>query len=62
MAQARAIIFGAPRTLSVQILELKPFEAADLDFEVSSSGISTGAERLLWDGTMPPFPGRGYQI
>jgi 3-hydroxyethyl bacteriochlorophyllide a dehydrogenase len=62
MTQAQAIVFDAPKTLSVQTLELKPFEAADLEVEVSSSGISTGTERLLWDGTMPPFPGLGYPL
>ncbi len=62
MTQARAIVFDAPRTLSVRSLELKPFEAAVLEVEVRSSGISTGTERLLWDGTMPPFPGLGYPL
>jgi 3-hydroxyethyl bacteriochlorophyllide a dehydrogenase len=62
MTHARAIVFEAPGTLSVQTLELKAFEAADLDVEVSFSGISTGTERLLWDGTMPPFPGLGYPL
>jgi bacteriochlorophyllide a dehydrogenase len=62
MTQAQAIVFEAPQTLSVQKLELKPFEAADVEVEVSFSGISTGTERLLWDGTMPPFPGLGYPL
>jgi bacteriochlorophyllide a dehydrogenase len=62
MTQAQAIVFDAPRTLSVQTLELKSFEAGDLEIEVSYSGISTGTERLLWDGTMPPFPGLGYPL
>jgi bacteriochlorophyllide a dehydrogenase len=62
MTQAQAIVFEAPQTLSVQTLQLKPFEAADLEVEVSFSGISTGTERLLWDGTMPPFPGLGYPL
>ncbi len=62
MTHARAIVFEAPQTLSVQTLELKPFEAGDLEIEVSFSGISTGTERLLWDGTMPPFPGLGYPL
>jgi 3-hydroxyethyl bacteriochlorophyllide a dehydrogenase len=60
--QAQAIVFDAPQALSVQTLELKAFEAADLEVEVSHSGISTGTERLLWDGTMPPFPGLGYPL
>ena len=59
---AQAIVFEAPRQLSVRSLELKPFEAADVEVEVSFSSISTGTERLLWDGTMPPFPGLGYPL
>jgi 3-hydroxyethyl bacteriochlorophyllide a dehydrogenase len=59
---AQAIVFEAPQVLSVQTLELKPFEAQDLEVAVTFSGISTGTERLLWDGTMPPFPGLGYPL
>jgi 3-hydroxyethyl bacteriochlorophyllide a dehydrogenase len=62
MSQAQAIVFDAPQTLSVQTLELKAFEDGDLAVEVSHSGISTGTERLLWDGSMPPFPGLGYPL
>jgi 3-hydroxyethyl bacteriochlorophyllide a dehydrogenase len=62
MHQAQAIVFEAPQSLSLQTLELKAFEAADLEVEVSFSGISTGTERLLWDGSMPPFPGLGYPL
>jgi len=62
MSQARAIVFEAPRNLSVRTLELKAFDPADLEVEVAFSGISTGTERLLWDGTMPPFPGMGYPL
>jgi 3-hydroxyethyl bacteriochlorophyllide a dehydrogenase len=36
--------------------------AADVKVEVEFSGISTGTERLLWDGTMPAFPGMGYPL
>jgi 3-hydroxyethyl bacteriochlorophyllide a dehydrogenase len=60
--KAQAIVFEAPRTLSVQTLELKSLEPGDIEVEVTSSGISTGTERLLWDGTMPPFPGLGYPL
>jgi len=62
MPTATAIVFDAPQALSVQTLELKPFEAGDLEVEVAFSGISTGTERLLWDGSMPPFPGLGYPL
>ena len=30
--------------------------------DIEFSGISTGTERLLWTGTMPPFPGMGYPL
>jgi bacteriochlorophyllide a dehydrogenase len=61
--QASAIVFEAPQQLSVQTLPLKAFdEAADLEVQVRCSGISTGTERLLWDGSMPPFPGLGYPL
>ena len=60
--QAQAIVFEAPQTLSVQTLALKPFEAGDVEVEVSHCGISSGTERLLWDGTMPAFPGLGYPL
>lgn len=62
MTRAQAIVFDAPQQLSVQTLDLKPFEDTDLEVGVSFSGISTGTERLLWDGTMPPFPGLGYPL
>ena len=62
MSQGQAIVFDAPQQLSVQTLELKAFEAADIEVEVGFSGISTGTERLLWDGSMPPFPGLGYPL
>ncbi|MEN9689436.1 MAG: chlorophyll synthesis pathway protein BchC [Pseudomonadota bacterium] len=62
MTQAQAIVFEAPQVLSVQTLEVKAFEANDIEVAVRFSGISTGTERLLWDGTMPPFPGLGYPL
>jgi 3-hydroxyethyl bacteriochlorophyllide a dehydrogenase len=62
MTHADAIVFEAQQNLSVRKLELKTREASDLEVEVSFSGISTGTERLLWDGTMPPFPGLGYPL
>ena len=30
--------------------------------DIAFSGISTGTERLLWQGRMPPFPGMGYPL
>ena len=33
-----------------------------MEVAVQYSGISTGTERMLWDGSMPPFPGMGYPL
>ena len=60
--KAKAIVFEAPQSLSVRELELAPMGPRDLEVAVSFSGISTGTERLLWDGTMPPFPGLSYPL
>jgi 3-hydroxyethyl bacteriochlorophyllide a dehydrogenase len=32
---------------------------ADVVVDIAWSGISTGTEKLLWSGRMPPFPGHG---
>ncbi len=60
--QASAIVFQAPCQLSVQSVALRTPAPDDLEIEVDFSGISTGTERLLWDGSMPPFPGMGYPL
>ena len=59
---ASAIVFQAPLQLSVKTLPLRAPAPEDLEIEVLHSGISTGTERLLWDGSMPPFPGMGYPL
>jgi 3-hydroxyethyl bacteriochlorophyllide a dehydrogenase len=60
--KAKAIVFEAPHSLSVRELELAPMGSRDLEITVAFSGISTGTERLLWEGTMPPFPGLSYPL
>lgn len=60
--QAQAIVFQSPCQLSVRSLELRTMVDGDVEVEVEYSGISTGTERLLWDGSMPPFPGMGYPL
>lgn len=60
--KAKAIVFEAPHSLSVRELELAPMGPRDLEITVAFSGISTGTERLLWEGTMPPFPGLSYPL
>ena len=60
--QAQAIVFQAPQHLLAKALDLPQLGAGDIEVQVEFSGISTGTERLLWDGTMPAFPGMGYPL
>jgi 3-hydroxyethyl bacteriochlorophyllide a dehydrogenase len=57
-----AVILEAPERLALRALEMKPVEAGDVVVDIAWSGISTGTEKLLWTGTMPPFPGLGYPL
>ena len=59
---AKAIVFEAPLSLQVRELALAPMSPTDITVAVDFSGISTGTERLLWEGTMPPFPGLAYPL
>jgi len=60
--KAQAIVFQQPQQLSLQTLSLPEVCPGQIEVEVEYSGISTGTERLLWDGSMPPFPGMGYPL
>jgi len=57
-----AVVLDEPRTVSVRSVGLKEPEAGDAVVQMEFSGISTGTERLLWDGRMPEFPGMGYPL
>ncbi|MCX8100622.1 MAG: chlorophyll synthesis pathway protein BchC [Geminicoccaceae bacterium] len=57
-----AVVLEAPERLVLDRVELVPPEAHDVLVAVEWSGISTGTERLLWSGRMPPFPGMGYPL
>jgi bacteriochlorophyllide a dehydrogenase len=60
--QAMAIVFEEPEHLVVARLDLSPPGADDAIVDIEWSGVSTGTERLLWSGRMPPFPGMGYPL
>ncbi len=60
--QATAVVLTAPEDLALHRLDLDPPGPADVVVDVAWSGISTGTERLLWTGRMPPFPGMGYPL
>jgi 3-hydroxyethyl bacteriochlorophyllide a dehydrogenase len=57
-----AVVLEEPERLALRPLDLAPAGPDDLVVEVDWSGISTGTERLLWSGRMPPFPGLGYPL
>ena len=57
-----AVVLEAPGQLALRRLALRPLAATDVVVTVDYSGISTGTERLLYDGRMPAFPGMGYPL
>jgi len=59
---ATAIVMESPEQLALRELTLKTPHDEDVVVDVEWSGISTGTERLLWSGRMPPFPGMGYPL
>jgi 3-hydroxyethyl bacteriochlorophyllide a dehydrogenase len=57
-----AVVFQGPEQLELRKLALAPLTAGQVVVETEWSGISTGTERLLYTGQMPPFPGMGYPL
>ncbi len=57
-----AVVLEQPERLALSRLALTPAGPLDAVVEIAWSGISTGTERLLWSGRMPPFPGLGYPL
>lgn len=59
---AIAVTLQAPRKLSLQRHALCACGPSDCVVDIQYSGISTGTEKLLWNGEMPRFPGMGYPL
>jgi 3-hydroxyethyl bacteriochlorophyllide a dehydrogenase len=57
-----AVVLERPEQLVLSRLDLSPSGDEDVVVDIEWSGISTGTERLLWSGRMPPFPGMGYPL
>jgi 3-hydroxyethyl bacteriochlorophyllide a dehydrogenase len=57
-----AVVLEKPEQLVLSQLPLSLPGDEDVVVDVEWSGISTGTERLLWSGRMPPFPGMGYPL
>jgi bacteriochlorophyllide a dehydrogenase len=60
--EALAVVLNGPEDLALTRLLLQSPSDTDVVVDVAWSGISTGTERLLWQGRMPPFPGMGYPL
>jgi 3-hydroxyethyl bacteriochlorophyllide a dehydrogenase len=57
-----AVVLQQPELVELNRLALTPPTVDDVVVDVDWSGVSTGTERLLWSGRMPPFPGMGYPL
>ena len=62
MLDSLAIIIERPFDLSLRRVRLDAPAATDVVVEVAWSGVSTGTEKLIFTGEMPPFPGMGYPL
>lgn len=60
--QTKAVVLEGPGGLALQPVPLIPANDKDVVVDIHYSGISTGTEKLLWTGEMPPFPGMGYPL
>ncbi len=60
--RTHAVILQGPRALSVSDVGLAAPGEGDVVVRITHSGISTGTEKLFWEGTMPAFPGMGYPL
>ena len=61
-AKSTAVVFEQPGKMALRPVQLPEPHSTDCVVEVHWTGISTGTERLLWDGRMPPFPGLAYPL
>lgn len=59
---ALAVVLEQPKRIAVNRLAIAAPTSEDVVVEIAFSGVSTGTERLLWSGAMPPFPGMGYPL
>ncbi len=60
--EARAVLFTGDSEVDFADVAIATPGPEDLVIDVEWSGVSTGTERLLWAGEMPPFPGLAYPL
>ena len=59
---ATAVVFEKPGVMALRTVGLIEPGDGECVVDVLWSGISTGTERLLWNGRMPAFPGLAYPL
>ncbi|WP_426170055.1 chlorophyll synthesis pathway protein BchC [Sandarakinorhabdus sp. DWP1-3-1] len=57
-----AVVVEEPGRVALRRLGMTPPDADDLVVAVDFSGISMGTEKLMFNGSMPAFPGMGYPL
>ncbi|MFZ4689954.1 MAG: chlorophyll synthesis pathway protein BchC [Polymorphobacter sp.] len=57
-----AVVVEGPGQVALRRLGMTPPEGDDLVVAVDFSGISMGTEKLMFNGSMPAFPGMGYPL
>lgn len=57
-----AVVLEQPGQVSLSRVGLTPASDSDVVVDIAYIGISTGTEKLLWNGQMPMFPGMGYPL
>ncbi|GIR49399.1 MAG: chlorophyll synthesis pathway protein BchC [Burkholderiaceae bacterium] len=60
--KASVVLLKKPGEIRVEQINLDPLTEDDLLVENFYSGISSGTERLLFEGRMPTFQGMGYPL
>ena len=62
MSRSLAIIMEEPKRLALRPVAMTAPGADDVVVATEFSGVSTGTERLLYEGKMPTVPGMGYPL
>jgi 3-hydroxyethyl bacteriochlorophyllide a dehydrogenase len=62
MIETEAVIIKDPGKLYLGNVALREPATGEVVVETHFSGVSTGTERLFWNGEMPTFPGMGYPL
>jgi len=57
-----AVVVEEPERVALRSLTLTPPQADDVVVLIDFSGISMGTEKLMYNGSMPMFPGMGYPL